>query len=243
MNLLLLFEEDRVGGDVFRIGGARAEHVRNVLGAATGDELVVGLHEGPIGRGRVEKTEPELTIACDLREPAPARPLVDVVVAIPRPKSLVRLLREVTTLGADRIVLFRSWRVEKSYLDAPILSAERYRPIVLDGMSQAMTTREPQVTIEPLFKPFVEDRLGPMSEGTLRLLAHPRAVRSTAELSIAPSDRITVVIGPEGGLIPYEIESLERAGFLPISMGARILRVETAAVALLAQLDLLRRRP
>ena len=65
--------------------------------------------------------------------------------------------------------------------------------------------------------------------------------RDLASIRLAPADRVVLAVGPEGGLLPYEVDAFAAAGFTPVSMGPRTLRVETACVALLAQIDLLRR--
>jgi RsmE family RNA methyltransferase len=238
VNLILLFERDRILGDRFVLSGARAAHVRSVLRAKVGDSLRVGLLEGPLGSGRVASIGDEIESECTFEGEVPPRPAIDLVLAIPRPKSLKKLLPEVTALGIDRLVLLRTWRVAKPYLSTAILDPKAHEPLLHEGMMQAMTTRMPRVQIEPLFKPFVEDRL-PSFEGT-KLVAHPYAETPLHRIRVAESERIVLVIGPEGGLLPYEIEALERAGCRSIHIGPRILRVETACVALLAQLDLLR---
>lgn len=241
MNLLLLTEDDRFGGDVFRVTGARARHVVDVLNAKPGKELRVGLLEGPLGRGTVVSATPEaVDLDCLFDERPPPRPLTDLVLAIPRAKSLRKLLPDVAALGIDRLVLLRTWRVAKPYLTQTVLTPEHFRPLLHDGLMQARCTREPHVTVEPLFKPFVEDRLHVMAAGATRIVAHPAAERTMASLRLAEGERVVLAVGPEGGWVPYEVEALERAGFLPVSMGTRTLRVETACVALLAQIALLR---
>jgi RsmE family RNA methyltransferase len=238
VNLILLFEADRKERNRFVLGGPRAEHIRSVLQAKPGDELRAGLCEGPLGVARVVSIASEVELECIFEDEPPPRPLVDLIVAIPRPKSLKKLLPEVTALGVDRLILLRTWRVAKPYLSTAILEPAVHEPLLHEGMMQAMTTRMPRLIVEPLFKPFVEDRL-PSLEGT-KLVAHPYAEAPLHRLAIAPAERTVLVIGPEGGLLPYEIEALERAGCRPVSSGSRILRVETACVALLAQLSLLR---
>lgn len=213
-----------------------------MLRVSEGDELRVGLYEGPIGRGRVMAVGEGIEIACSFERAPPPRPLLDLVVAVPRPKSLKKLLPEVVALGVDRLVLLRTWRVAKPYLSTAILARGEYDPLVREGMMQGVTTRAPSVTVEPLFKPFVEDRLPEFAEGSKKLLAHPYARRSLASHHISQGERVTLLIGPEGGLIPYEIETLEGIGFEPVKLGDRILRVETACVAALAQIDLLRQQ-
>jgi RsmE family RNA methyltransferase len=242
MNLILLQADDRDPAGRFVLADRRADHVREVLRAEPGRELRVGLLEGPLGRGRViGTTEESVTLECEFDAAPPPRPRVDLVLAIPRPKSLTKLWPEIAALGVDRVVLLRTWRVGKPYLTARALLPEEYRPLLHEGMMQAKTTREPRVEIEPLFKPWAEDRAAGFATGALALVAHPVAASPLSSVRIAADERVVIVVGPEGGFVPYEVEALESAGFRAVSMGERTLRVETAVVALLSQIDLLRR--
>jgi len=242
VNLILLSETDATGGGRYAVAGPRARHVREVLRAEPGRELRVGLLDGPLGRGRViESTDAAAVLECEFDAEPPARPLVDLVLAVPRPKSLAKLWPEIAALGVDRVVLLRTWRVAKPYLTARALDPAVFRPLLHDGMMQAKTTREPRVTVEPLFKPWAEDRAAAFVGDALALVAHPTAAAPLASARIAASQRVVVAVGPEGGFVPYEVEALETAGFRAVSMGERTVRVETAVVALLAQIDLLRR--
>jgi RsmE family RNA methyltransferase len=84
-----------------------------------------------------------------------------------------------------------------------------------------------------LFRPFVEKELPSIARDSLALVAHPVAAR---ECPRAVTQPVTLAIGPEGGFIAQEIESLARVGFEPVSLGERVLRVETAVAALIARL-------
>lgn len=242
MNLILLRDEDRVGGDLFRLTDARARHIVQVLGAKVGSTIRTGIVDGPVGSGHVTRVDGALVeLAFGEPCPAPPRALVDLVLAIPRPKSLRKLLPEVTALGVDRIVLTRTWRVAKPYVTADVLEPREYLPLLHEGLMQGRRTHLPRVLVEPLFKPFVEDRAPAMfADSAVRLVAHPTAAHSIATVRLRPHDRVVVAVGPEGGFIPYEVQALERAGFEAVTMGPHPLRVETACVALLAQLCVLR---
>jgi RsmE family RNA methyltransferase len=244
MNLVLIEPTDRVGDDpeVYVLGGVRAAHVREVLRAAPGKQIRVGLLEGPHGTGEVlEVSEQRVCLRCVFESETPQRPIFDLILAVPRPKSLRKLLPEVTAFGVDRIVLLRTWRVAKPFLSATVLHPDEYRPLLHEGMMQGRHTREPEVLFEPLFKPFVEDRLDALfANAAHRIVAHPGVERSMAQLRVGPQDRVVGVIGPEGGLLPYEVAALEQHGFEPVRMGPTPLRVETACVALMAQVELLR---
>lgn len=241
MNLILLHETDRTSEQEFRLTDHRAEHIRSVLQSKVGDRLRVGLLDGPPGTGTVASLDDrEVCLHCEF-EDIPSRPLVSLILAIPRPKSLRKLLPEVTAFGIDRLVLLRTWRVAKPFLSVDVLEPGVYRALLHEGLMQGRHTLEPRVRIEPLFKPFVEDRLDEMfAESHLRLVAHPGATRSIAEVVVQPNTHVVAAIGPEGGFVPFELEALQRRGFEPVHLGPSTLRVETACVALLAQLQLLR---
>lgn len=242
MNLLLLTETDRVAGERFRVDGRRAAHIREVLGAEAGRELRVGLLEGPTGRGVVvESSDDACLLDCAFEAGPPPRPPLDLILAIPRAKSLRKLLPEVAAMGVDRIVLLRTWRVAKPFLTQSVLDPAEHRPLLHEGMMQGKTTREPTVVVEPLFKPFVEDRLAAFARGARGLIAHPVAESPLAAQRFRADERVVVAVGPEGGFLPYEVEAFQSAGFTAVTIGERTLRVETACVALLAQIDLLRR--
>jgi len=235
MNLILLFEDDFVK-DRQRVSlrGRRHEHVLNVHRASAGDRLSVGLLNGMIGTGAVTRIDDdalEMDIALD-RDPPP--PLdVTLILALPRPIVLKRILLSASSMGVKRIVLIHSRRVEKSYWNSPVLDEKKIKEQLILGLEQARDTVMPEVWLRQKFKPFVEDDLPDMIKGTLPLVAHP----GTSEPCPSQVNRpVTLAIGPEGGFMQYEVEMLEAAGFRSVNIGERILRVETAVPVLLSKL-------
>ena len=223
MNLLLLRDEDFLADGTARLDGRRLEHARRVLRAAEGDVLRVGRLGGNVGTGLVLRlSEAELVLRCDLAEPPPARPGVDLLLAIPRPKALRRILPAAASLGVDRVVLVNAARVEKSYFESKVL--EQVEDLLMLGLEQARDTRLPLVLLRERFRPFVEDELEAIFPEGTRLLAHPGAERNPPR----SESRVLLAIGPEGGWVQFEIELLESRGFLPFTLGPRPLRVEVA---------------
>jgi RsmE family RNA methyltransferase len=234
MNLILLFDEDFVDDQRVCLTGRRLEHVTNVHRAAVGDALVVGVAGGGIGRGEVTRLDGEaveMHIAIE-REPPPPMPLT-LVLALPRPKVLNRVVAGATAHGIKRIVLINAWRVEKSYWKSPKLDEENLLRQRILGLEQARDTMLPSIELRRFFRPFVEEELPAIAQGSLALVAHPGAMQPCPRDVGRP---VTLVIGPEGGFIDEEIASLERAGLKPVSIGVRILRVETAVAALAGRL-------
>jgi RsmE family RNA methyltransferase len=239
----LLLHRDEIGPDgCAHLRGRRAEHVRTVLRAEAGRPLRAGIVDGPLGRATVRRLEPGLvTVAVDCSEPAPL-PRDVLLLAVPRPKVLLRMLAHAAALGFARIVLFRSWRVEKSHLHSTAMRPEVQREQLLLGLEQAGRTQLPTIDCCPLFRPLVEDTLPELGLPALRLVGHPTAATRTDELALARDAAFALALGPDGGLIPYEVAALAAAGFVPIACGAHALRTETALAVLWGQLDLLRRR-
>ena len=223
MNLLLLRDEDFLPDGTARLQGRRLLHAREVLRAAQGDVLRVGRLGGKVGTGEVlALDDAQLLLRCELTQPPPERPGVDLLLAMPRPKALRKVLPAAASLGVDRIVLVNAARVEKSYFDSQALS--QLDELLALGLEQARDTRPPVVVVRERFRPFVEDELEAMFPEGVRLLAHPAAERAAMQ----PRGRSVVAIGPEGGWVPFEVQLLEEHGFSPFTLGPRALRVEVA---------------
>ena len=234
MNLILLFDDDFIDASRVRLTGRRLRHVTDVHRAAVGEDLVVGIANGRIGCGTITRLDAEaLELDVSLgRDPPVALPLT-LILALPRPKVLNRVIAGATSLGIKRVVLLNAWRVEKSYWSSPRLSEENLRAQSILGLEQAGDTVLPSIETRRFFRPFVEDELPTLARGTRALVAHPRALEACPRDVREP---VTLVIGPEGGFIDPEIASLERIGFTTVAIGERILRVETAVPFLAARL-------
>ena len=234
MNLLLLLPEYRLADDLWRIDGARYRHITNTLGLGPGDQLRAGVLDGAVGHARiVTRTDDHLTVRFHAEGEPPAPLPLTVILALPRPKMLKRIILDATSLGVKTLVLLNSWKVDKSYWQTPELKGELLREKMVLGLEQAMDTRMPALVLAPRFKPFVEDQLEALTAGTRKLLAHPGDYPPMPAQLDAP---LTVAIGPEGGWTPYEVEMLCARGFACHSLGARILRVETALPTLVGRL-------
>ncbi len=238
MNLVLLEPSELRPDGTARLGGRRAAHAREVLGTAAGDRVLAGVVGGRMGEAEVLAIgEGELVLRPALdRDPPPPSP-VSLLLALPRPKVLRRVLQAAAAMGVKRIALVGSWRVEKSYFGSPFLGDEAIRGELLLGLEQGRDTVLPEVTIHRFFKPFVEDVLDGAIPAAGRLLAHP-AGAAPLEAVPVPGDRATVAIGPEGGWTPYEAERLRERGFAPFTLGPRALRVEAAVPFAVGQVEL-----
>lgn len=225
MNLLVLLPDELSSDGMARLGGERLRHLREVLGVAPGRTVRAGVLGGNVGTAEVLSLDAEeAVLRCALDQPPPPRPEVDLVLAVPRPKALRRILAAAASLGVDRLVLLAAARVEKSYLGSPALAPEQVRKHLVDGLEQAQDTVLPEVTLEPRFRPFVEDRMDALLGPGERWLLHPG---DEGPRSPSPLGRLALAIGPEGGWVPFERALLEAGGFRPLGFGPRTLRTET----------------
>ncbi len=249
MNLILLTSGDFLSETRALLSGRRARHVLDVHRAQLGQRLRVGQLEGPMGTARVARLEREVIeldeISLDEAPPAPL-PL-SLVLALPRPKVLSRVLEAVAALGVKELFLVNAARVEKSYFASPRLAPEEVRTALLRGLEQGRDTVLPRVEVRDRFRPFVEDDMSTRFASALRLVAHPGArdrlaalvARGAGEADAqgrGAAARTVLALGPEGGFVPFEIELLQAHGFQPFHLGERILRVETAVAFAVGQL-------
>lgn len=233
----ILFEPDELSADgLVTFGGVRAEHVRTILHGEVGQPLKTGVVNGPIGTGVIERIDGDtVTVRCvHDREALP--PWIDLILAPPRPRAMKRLLPQLAAMGVGRIVLVGAAKVEKAFWGAQLLKEEIYRPLLVDGLMQAGTTALPTLQLERGFGRWLEggrfeEQFGDQPD---RIVAHPDPQATTIQ---APSTKHPLLaIGPEGGWTDDEVARLEAHGFRRMSLGPRILRTDTATIALLARL-------
>jgi 16S rRNA (uracil1498-N3)-methyltransferase len=235
MNIILLNPEDiDLNQGAFISDERRINHIRTIHKAQIGDKMKLGLLNGAMGEGLITDIQSnKISFQLNLTQAAPQSLPLTLILALPRPKMLRRILQTVATLGVKNIYLINSYRVEKSYWQTPFLQEEAIRAQLTLGLEQGGDTHLPEVHLIKRFKPFVEDQLPAIANGSKALVAHPYTneicPRST-------SGAVTLAVGPEGGFIDYEIDMLAKAGFAAVHLGDRIMRVETAIPYLLARI-------
>jgi RsmE family RNA methyltransferase len=235
LNLIILVERDFRGGTHRAVlQGRRAIHIHKVLRAGVGTVLRVGLLNGPTGTGTVvAQAEAQVELEVELEETTTDGLPGTLLVALPRPKSLKRVLQAAAAFGTERIVLMESWRVEKSFWGSPLLEPGALNEQLILGLEQGCGTRLPEVHIRRRFRPFAEDELPSIASDKLALLAQPRSATLCPTQVRQP---FCLAFGPEGGWTPFEVDLFERAGFLSVHLGDRILRIEQAVPAFLGRL-------
>jgi hypothetical protein len=122
VNLLLLNDDDHVEGQAYSVSGRRLQHLLQVHGAGAGDTLRAGVLGGMMGEAQIrEIDERRALLSVSLDTPPPQKLPLCLVLALPRPKMLRRILRTAAELGVPELHLINSYRVEKSYWQTPVL--------------------------------------------------------------------------------------------------------------------------
>ena len=241
----ILFEHDEIKDGVVTFGYVRAKHVLNVLHGEVGQILKTGEVNGLIGTSEIisvakEASRLQVTVRCHHTQKS-LQPWVDLVLAPPRPRAMKRLLPQLATMGVGRIILVGAKKVEKDFWGATLLKEAEYRPLLIEGLMQGGTSILPTIETRRNFRRFVTDELDGLFPTAKRVVAHPYVDAAPAQfqnyVNAAPLSRLLLAIGPEGGWTDDEVELLEEHGFSRYSLGGRILRTETATIALLARLN------
>ncbi|MGE0870167.1 MAG: 16S rRNA (uracil(1498)-N(3))-methyltransferase [Kofleriaceae bacterium] len=237
MNLLIIEPHEVSSDQRCELRDRRAEHLRRVLGVQPGQTVRAGVLGGNRGSATVlDDDGTTIRLSLELSEP-PSEPLpVELVLAIPRPKVLARVVEATAAFGVTAIELTNAWRVDKSYLSSPRLAPEALDAAARLGAEQGGVTQLPRIAVHRRLMELLDSRWpGPPRT---KLIAHPGARPLETAMS---EDPVVLAIGPEGGWIERELDTFVERGFRPVSLGPTILRVETAVAAALGQLVMLRR--
>ncbi|MBR1608785.1 MAG: RNA methyltransferase, partial [Kiritimatiellae bacterium] len=199
------------------------------------------IRAGEIGGARydaaivVAVSRSECAILPGVPSPPPPRAPVDLLLALPRPKCVKRLLPQIAALGPARVFLTAAEKVEKDYWGCALLKPGESRALLLDGLAQAGDVVLPEIRLVRRLKPFVQDEIPALYPEGNRFLAHPGEATETDGFRRAAAGAPGVLaVGPEGGWTAFELDLFAETGFRRVSMGPRTLRTDTAVVALAA---------
>jgi len=214
---------------------ARARHLRETVGLAVGGSFHVGIENGLRGIATITALSPRLTFAVAWeKNPQPRLPLT-VLVGLPRPQTAKKVLHDLASLGAARMVFFESEKGDPGYLTSSLWKDGEWREHVLKGTEQACSTLVPEVTRVAS----LAEAIGLVDAAAWKLALDPYEATGAPELT-APAKAAALAIGPERGFSDEERATLRKAGFAFAHLGDRILRVEAAALVggalMLAQL-------
>lgn len=231
----LFSKSDSLSADKIIISDKRqVHHIKDVLRFRTGDAIEVFDEKGSVYRGFIERASGEgVIIKINSRQKPDFEDkdiAITVACALPKNSKMDDIVDKLTQLGVERVIPMQTQRVIvrlDSYKEN--LRLQRWRKIALSAAEQCQGSKLP--VIEPVRK--MEEVLSGAHNYGLKLipaLIGERKQLKTILNSSKPSN-IILLIGPEGDFTKKEVDLAVRAGFIPVTLGNRVLRVETAAVA------------
>jgi 16S rRNA (uracil1498-N3)-methyltransferase len=225
-----------ITNDRATLDGPDAHHLLHVMRASVGDSVVLFDGSGAefdatvetLGRSHVDL---RVTARHEVDRELP-RPLV-VGVAIPKGDRQKWLVEKLTEFGVTTLVPLLT---ERSVAQPTTAALDRLRRSVIEaakqcGRNRLMQINEPQSWHDWISPPPLAGEL--RSPEMLRLIAHPTGKRLHSFENTAQQS-IQLTIGPEGGFTETEVAAAEAAGWQIVNLGPRIMRVETAAIAMSA---------
>ncbi|MET8762336.1 16S rRNA (uracil(1498)-N(3))-methyltransferase [Lentzea sp. NPDC004782] len=229
-------------GEEFVLDGPEGRHAATVRRLRVGEELVLSDGSGTLVRCSVVAVERDaLSLHVVERtvepEPAPRVVLAQALVKGDRGELAVELATEA---GVDGVVPWRASRCVAKWEDGPrgAKALGRWRSTVREAAKQARRSRVPFVD-EPVSTAQLSQRV---SSSALTLVLHESATERLADVPLPDSGDVLLVVGPEGGITPEELEALRSAGARIVRLGPTVLRASTAAAVALGALGVLTSR-
>lgn len=222
---------DEVNGNTAAIIGSHADHLTRVLRARVGEEFDVATRD-TLRRGRISAIQ-DGRVEFELGDEiiAPATPDISLLLAIYKFDRMEWAIEKATELGVVRIVPVIAQRSDRHLISAAPKRLDRWRRLILQASEQSRRTVAPEF-LEPTK---VLDVVKLKATTRIVLSENERATRLKDALAAqAPRGPVALAIGPEGGWTTEEEDLFQDTGWISASLGATILRAETAAIAALA---------
>lgn len=226
------FVDQPITGADVTLSGAEAHHLLHVMRAKVGMEITLFDGSGAEFTGRIEQTARDrLVLSIVERREIDRESSTELTLGVALPKGDRQrwLLEKAVELGVSQIVALDTSRAVVRPNEGTL---DRLRRTVIEASKQCGRNRLMEISAAA-WPDFL--RAAPMT--ALRLIAHPgeSADRSTSPDSshhFAPQQPVWAAVGPEGGFTNSEVTAAIELGWQPLDLGSRILRIETAALAI-----------
>jgi 16S rRNA (uracil1498-N3)-methyltransferase len=228
--------------------GQAAHHMENVLRLKAGDHVELRDGRGNGWLGIIEEQKAAgLVIRLAGRQLLPSESGVELTLAMGYARSdrMDWVFRQATELGVARLITFRSRRSQYTLSASQMKKRrERWLRIAREAMCQCGRSRTPGIHVLADLQELMATIQEWEENGVKALKVFAREGESRGNLmelwrNTSSLRSILMLIGPEGGWAPEEVDQLERARFHAVHLGPRILRLETAAIAIIASAQLL----
>lgn len=233
-------DENAITDDTALVTGNLFCHMTRVLRLKIGTRVILSDGTGKRHVGSISTIGKDcltVTITKSSAEPEKTSgPLLTLYQGIPKGSKMEFILQKCTELGADSFVPYISERsVARLPKDREAERLERWRRIIREAARQSNRTSVPLLSPVKDFSELV----GTADQAVKLLLWEEETSNRLRSVlgSLPRPDSVVLLVGPEGGLSREEAAAAEASGFIPVTLGTRILRTETAGIALLAVLQ------
>ncbi|HOP75317.1 MAG TPA: 16S rRNA (uracil(1498)-N(3))-methyltransferase [Bacillota bacterium] len=224
---------DHIRGDKVFLEGSDHHHLLNVLRKKVGDEITVLNGKGEEFLARVIEIKPSMVIAeivTAMNRPAEPRVKINLIQGLPKADKFEWIIQKNTELGVSR---FQPVITERSTIrldaEARTKKWERWSKIIKSAAEQSGRTIIPELEMVKDWELAIRNLRPGLTlipwEGETE-----RSLKSVLEAEKVLPTEVNVIIGPEGGFSIQEINEAREYGAIPITLGPRILRTETAGL-------------
>jgi 16S rRNA (uracil1498-N3)-methyltransferase len=235
-------------GSAVELPRETAAHLIKVLRARSGDEIVLFNGDGREFTGAIEKAQGARVSASvgaarviDRESPF----VLTLVQCVPRGDRMDFIVQKATELGIARIVPVLSQRSVVRLDERQSASKQaHWRAVAVSACEQCGRNRLPTVDAPQPLLNYLGSLAPAAAAEVLRLVLEPERARRTQgpgrsfdSASPQPVSRAEIAIGPEGGFAAEELDAFDLSGFSRVTIGPRVLRTETAAIAAIAVLQ------
>ena len=232
--------DNAVSGDLVTVTGELYRHMARVLRLKKGNEVELIDDGATRHSGVIEEVGAKaLTVRITAASPAPKEEQgmrITLYQGLPKGEKLDLILQKCTELGVSEMVTFDAARsVVKLKGERSAVRLSRYEKIVQEAARQSGRSAPPRVAIGGTLETVLRE-----SGQTVKLLLWEGEEKTTLhELfkGYPAPESVAIVVGPEGGLSSEEVRQAEASGFVPVTLGKRILRTETAGLAMVSILQ------
>jgi len=221
-------------GEIVELGGREAHHAATVRRLRVGEEVTVGDGQGAWLRGHATEVTPaRVVVQIDARRDVPpASPRLVLAQALAKGDRDELAIQAATELGVDEIVPWQAARsVSRWDAAKAVKGRERWETIVREAAKQAHRAWVPTVTA-----PVSTAQLAAREALIVVLDPWTDDALSALDVAAAGVEEIVLVVGPEGGIAPEELDRFEAAGAKRARLGDTVLRTSTAGPAALSVL-------
>ena len=238
MNCLIIYPEE-LSENKALLRGSRAAEISERHKLSLGLDIKAGVYNGKLGRAKVVSLGDSIELEFTPEESPPVRLPVRLICGLSRPQTVKKVIQSSILYGIEELHFVSTELGEKSYQDSKIWEPANLAREIELGLEQAIDTVAPEIILHSKFHEFVNDHLDSLlSESQSSFLADTAASPNAALGDF--EEEVLLAVGPEAGWSDKEISIFLDKGFEQISLGPRMLRVESAVTGLLgaAQLGL-----